>query len=110
MLVFLKWREGGGSGMPHSTPWDLREGLQPLPQPTRRALGHIPSISVLGQLEEADTRGQEAWSYSDRPQRIQGREHAEEEENLPEQRMRVSSPSGLDLWLPAGSASQGSEV
>ena len=47
-----------------------------------------PSLSVLGQLEEADTRDQEAWSYSDRPQRIQGREHAEKE-NLLEQRMRV---------------------
>ena len=102
---FPKVGRGRGAGKLHSTPRDLREGLQPLPQP------HRPSPSFLGRPEKADTRGQEAWSYSERPQMIQGRKHAQKKENLLEQRMRVFQASlGLDLWLPAGSASDGSEV
>ena len=89
---FLKLGRGRGAGKPHSTPKDLREGPQPLPQPNRRAPVHSPSPSFLGRPQEADTRDQEAWSYSERPQMIQGWEHAEKKENLLEQGMRVSSP------------------
>ena len=80
-------------GTSQYTPRDLREGLQPTPPSTQQAVPvHSPSPSFLGQPEEADTRGQEAWSYSERPKIIQGWEHAEKEENLLEQGMRVSSP------------------
>ena len=92
-LVFLKWGHGGGQANLTLHPETSERAYnQPLPQPNRRVPVHSPSPSFLGQPEEADTRGQEAWSYSDRPKIIQGWEHVEKKENLLEQGMRVSSP------------------